>query len=115
VAFRRLGQFELVHATNGLEGLHTLDSHPDVDLILLDINMPIMDGLAFLEQLRMIPGHRNTFVIVASTEREDGKIRDALTRGAQAFLKKPFTLEQLLELLQRVLPLVPARSARWAP
>ena len=114
VAFRRLGPFELVHATNGLEGLRALDAHPDVDLILLDINMPIMDGLAFLEQLRMVPGHRSTFVIVASTEREDGKIRDALARGAQAFLKKPFTLEQLLELLQRVLPLLAARGARWA-
>jgi two-component system chemotaxis response regulator CheY len=113
VAFRRLGQFELLHATNGLEGLRTLDTHPDVDLILLDINMPIMDGLAFLGELRVVPGQRNTFVIVASTEREDGKIREALARGAQAFLKKPFTLEQLLELLQRVLPILPARSARW--
>lgn len=110
VAFRRLKGWEVLHARNGLEGLRTLDEQPVIDLVLLDINMPVMDGLQFLEQLRLIRSHRSTFVVIVSTEEEDGKIRAAIQRGAQAYLKKPFTLDQLLDLLARIVPLLPARA-----
>lgn len=109
VAFRKIGGWELEHARNGVEGLRALDNVKGVELILLDINMPVLDGLRFLEQLRLMRDHQHTFVLVASTEREDGKLREALSRGAQAFLKKPFTLEQFLELLGRILPRLPPR------
>jgi two-component system, chemotaxis family, chemotaxis protein CheY len=110
VAFRRLGGWEVLHAHNGLEGLRCLDHARDVSLILLDINMPVLDGLRFLEQLRGMRNHKNTFVVVVSTESEDGRIRDALNLGAQAYLKKPFTLDQILALLNRVTPLLKGRQ-----
>ncbi|MGA9525578.1 MAG: response regulator [Myxococcaceae bacterium] len=110
VAFRRLGGWEVLHAQNGLEGLRRLDNAPDVSLILLDINMPVLDGLRFLEQLRAMRHHKDTFVIVVSTESEDGRIRDALNMGAQAYLKKPFTLDQIVALLNRVTPLLNQRQ-----
>ncbi len=108
VAFRRIGGWDVVHAQNGLEGLARLDDEArSAQLVLLDVNMPVLDGLRFLEQMRMRPEHKSTFAVVVTTESEDGRIKDALRRGAQAYLKKPFTLEQLLELLARVTPHLP--------
>src|SRR5690606_23121393 len=108
--FRRIGGWELVHTNNGQEGLDALQRGP-FDLIIIDLNMPVMGGLEFLERLRRIEAFRNTHVLVASTEGADPQIREAIQRGAQSYLKKPFTLEQILELVQRVIPtLPPARS-----
>lgn len=112
VAFRRLGAATLVHAYNGMEGIAVLDREGPVDLIILDLNMPVMDGVTFLDELRKRKRDWGTHVLVASTEDRDGLIREALIRGAQSFIKKPFTLDQLLELLGRVVPTLPHRSSQ---
>jgi len=110
VAFRKLGGFSVLHAYNGKEGLTTLEKDGPVDMIILDLNMPIMDGLTFLGELQKRKRDWGTHVMVASTEDRDGLIREALIRGAQSFCKKPFTLDQLVELLERILPTLRARS-----
>lgn len=109
VAFRRLGGWELVHSANGEEGLAALEPAP-VDLIVLDINMPVMNGLQFIDRLQARPRDRNTHVLVATTEGDDGSLREALARGAKSYLKKPFTLEQLLALITRVVAVLPPRA-----
>lgn len=108
VAFRKFGGCHLLHASDGLQGLQLLDEGP-VDLIILDLNMPVMDGLAFIRQLKTRPRHAHTHVLVVSTEDRNGKIREAILEGASSFLQKPFNLEQLLELLERVMKTLPER------
>ncbi|HEY3445345.1 MAG TPA: response regulator [Myxococcales bacterium] len=104
-ALKKVAGCTLLEARDGLEGLRRLDEQGPVDLIILDLNMPRMDGLQFLAELKRRP-EWGTHVTVSTTEDQEGKIREALQLGASSFIKKPFTLEQLSELLRRVLPLL---------
>src|SRR5512147_1334427 len=87
VVFRqqRASGSELLHAYNGKEALTLLTQHPDVDLILLDINMPVMSGLEFLQHCRQEQVFRQIPVIVISTEgKKDDTVR-ALQAGARGY------------------------------
>jgi two-component system chemotaxis response regulator CheY len=93
--------FEAGSGTDGLELLKT----QQVDLVLTDINMPSMDGLEFLRQLRaqnLAPGIP---VVMITTESSEEHVKQAILAGAQGYIRKPFTAEQVKE---RVLPLLNA-------
>src|ERR1039458_6212749 len=91
-------------AGSGTEGLDVLKSK-QVDLILSDINMPSMDGLEFLRQLReqnLAPG---VPVVMITTESSEEHVKKAILAGTRVNFRKPFTAEQVKE---RVLPLLHA-------
>jgi two-component system chemotaxis response regulator CheY len=103
-ALRQAGLDPLVvhEAGTGAEGLELLKAK-SVDLILSDINMPTMDGLEFLRQIRgrnLAPG---VPVVMITTESSEEHVKEAIQAGAQGYIRKPFTAEQVKE---RVLPLV---------
>jgi two-component system chemotaxis response regulator CheY len=103
-ALRQAGLDPLVvyEAGSGTDGLDLLRSK-QVDLILSDINMPSMDGLEFLRQIRaqnLAPG---VPVVMITTESSEEHVKQAILAGAQGYIRKPFTAEQVKE---RVLPLV---------
>ncbi len=101
--FDRYRSCQLVFALNGLEGLDQLALEKDIELIVLDINMPKMNGLAFLETMRH-EGYAEIPVIVISTEGKDDDIRRALEGGAQAYVKKPWKPSQIQELIGKLIP-----------
>lgn len=110
VAFRRIRGWEPTHVNNGAEALDVLDRVLP-DLIIVDINMPVMDGLRFLDQLRGRGGEfKKTHVLVASTEGRDDQVRDAIRRGASSYLKKPFTLDEFLQLFERIVATLPPKK-----
>ena len=91
-------------AGSGSEGLDLLKAK-QVDLILSDINMPSMDGLEFLRQIRaqnLAPG---VPVVMITTESSEEHVKQAILSGAQGYIRKPFTTDQVKE---RVLPLLHA-------
>lgn len=91
-------------AGSGTEGLELL-RNKQVDLILSDINMPIMDGLEFLRQVRsqnLAPG---VPIVMITTESSEEHVKQAIQDGAQGYIRKPFTTEHVKE---RVLPLLPS-------
>ena len=92
---------EVLEASNGVEAL-TLLGHKHVDLILSDINMPNMDGLEFLRQLRAQKLATNVPVVMITTESSEEHVRDAIAAGAQGYIRKPFTPDQVKD---RILPL----------
>lgn len=91
-------------AASGLEGLEVLSSQT-VQLILSDINMPSMDGLEFLRQIRGQKLAEGVPVVMITTESSEEHVKQAILAGAQGYIRKPFTAEQVKE---RVLPLVAA-------
>ena len=99
-----LRQFSLVHAYNGQEALAKLAEHPDADLILLDINMPKMNGLEFLSQIKAMPQFARIPVIIISTEGKEEDTRRGVEAGAAAYLTKPFRNETLLDAIARLEP-----------
>ena len=105
-ALRQAGLDPLVvhEAGSGVEGLEVLKA-THVDLILSDINMPSMDGLEFLRQIRaqnLAPG---VPVVMITTESSEEHVKQAILAGARGYIRKPFTAEQVKE---RVLPLLTA-------
>jgi len=105
-SLRQAGLSALVvyEAGSGTDGLELLKSK-QVDLILSDINMPSMDGLEFLRQIRaqnLAPG---VPVVMITTESSEEHVKQAILAGAQGYIRKPFTAEQVKE---RVLSLVNA-------
>ena len=90
----RKGEYEFFFAHNGIEALQTLLEHPDIDIVLSDINMPEMDGLTLLKKLK----DRNNpalKVIMVSAYGEMGNIRTAMNNGAFDFAMKPIDLDDL--------------------
>ena len=97
-----LRDFELVHASDGLEALQKLGEHADIELILLDINMPNMNGLEFLDKIKKDSALADIPVIIVSTEgKEEDTIR-GLQAGAAAYIKKPFRSEEILVIIDRL-------------
>lgn len=92
---------QLVFAFNGLEAMDKLVLEKDIDLIILDINMPKMNGLTFLERMHH-DGYGLIPVIVISTEGKDDDIKKALESGAKAYVKKPWKPEHVRELIGKV-------------
>ena len=93
---------ELQEAGNGAEAL-TLLGHAGVDLILCDINMPIMDGLEFVKRLKEVESAKNVPVVMITTEGSESHVVQALSAGAKGYIRKPFTPDQVRE---HVLPLL---------
>jgi two-component system chemotaxis response regulator CheY len=89
-------------ASDGLEALEKLKSET-VGLILSDINMPNMDGIEFLTRIKADNALRPVPVIMVTTEGSQAKVMLALELGAAAYVKKPFTSDQIKEKLTGIL------------
>lgn len=95
---------EIIDAMNGQEALDILSQQNDVQLILLDINMPVMNGVQFLEKANQSGLPQRIPVVVISTEgKEEDTIR-GLKLGARGYLKKPFNPSDLYNLIEKIVP-----------
>ncbi len=95
-----LGQ--ILEAGNGLEALEIL-RREKVDLVLSDINMPVMNGLEFVRQLRSVENAQGIPVVMITTEGSESHVMEAISCGARGYIRKPFTPDQMK---QHVLPLL---------
>jgi two-component system, chemotaxis family, chemotaxis protein CheY len=93
---------EVLEASNGAEALTEAQKGP-LDIILSDINMPVMDGLEFLKNLTKVEAAKGVPVVMITTEGSEARVVEALSAGAKGYLRKPFTPEQVME---RVAPLL---------
>ena len=93
---------ELLEACNGREALQILDEHW-LDLVLTDYNMPDMNGLELLKALKDNDILAEIPVVIISTEGSDLRMEEFLHQGAAAYIKKPFTPEQIKTHLNRIL------------
>ncbi len=111
-SLRQAGLESLVvfEAGSGIEGLEILKSK-EVDMILSDINMPSMDGLEFVRQLRSQQLAPGVPVVMITTESSEEHVKQAIQAGARGYIRKPFTADQVK---QRVLSLLSAGMNRWS-
>jgi two-component system chemotaxis response regulator CheY len=89
----------LLEAGSGAEALAALRTTPAVDLFVVDWNLPGMDGVALVREIRRIPAYAASRILMVTTEVEPAQIREALEAGVQEYLMKPFTPEMMLEKL----------------
>jgi two-component system, chemotaxis family, chemotaxis protein CheY len=97
-----LRQYALVYASDGRQALDRLRDHEDIDLVLLDVNMPNMNGLEFLAQLRSDGSRALLPVVIISTEGRDEDTVRGMEAGATAYIKKPFHSEEILDVIARL-------------
>jgi two-component system chemotaxis response regulator CheY len=93
---------QVLEAGNGAEALAVLQANP-VDLILCDINMPVMDGIQFVKQLSGVANAKDVPVVMITTEGSESHVVEALSCGARGYIRKPFTPDQVRE---QVLPVL---------
>jgi two-component system chemotaxis response regulator CheY len=92
----------VTEASQGQEGLDLIKTKT-FNLIISDINMPIMDGLTFIKNVRLIAAYKFTPILVLTTEMDPTKKKTAKESGATGWLVKPFDPEQLLNTIRKVL------------
>jgi two-component system chemotaxis response regulator CheY len=97
-----LRQYPLVHAYDGKEALQRLSENKDVDLVLLDMNMPRMNGLELLEAMKADAAMKRIPVVLVTTQGSDEQTQRGLEAGAAAYVKKPFKNEELIAVVQRL-------------
>ena len=99
-----LGQegFEVVEAENGSDGLNKSKGEK-FGLIITDINMPIMDGIQFIKELRNTAEHKFTPIIVLTTENQDSKMQEGKAAGATGWIVKPFSSEKLIAVVKKII------------
>jgi two-component system chemotaxis response regulator CheY len=103
IALRGAG-YEVLEACDGADGLRKLDGRK-VHLIISDVNMPVMDGLTFLKEVKKNAALKFIPVMMLTTEAGADKMAIGKTEGARAWMTKPFKPEQMLAAVQKlVLP-----------
>jgi two-component system chemotaxis response regulator CheY len=104
VAFTLRGAgHEVLEAADGAIALNVLQSRA-VDLVITDVNMPNMNGIELTRQLRTLPSFRRTPVLLLTTESDPAKKAEGRAAGATGWIVKPFSQEQLLAIVARLLP-----------
>jgi len=97
-AIKRIPQSRIIEATDGVDALKKLSSEK-IDIILADINMPIMDGLKLVSLVRNNPSYKNIPIIMITTEGAEEDKNKALAIGANAYLTKPIQTQELMKLV----------------
>ena len=94
--------FEVTEACNGDEALTQAKSQ-DYDLVISDVNMPVMDGITLIRNLRTLPNYKFTPLLMLTTESGSDKKQEGRSAGATGWIVKPFNPDQLLAMVNNVL------------
>ena len=95
--------YKVIAGVNGENGLQQLHKSQGVRLIISDLNMPVMDGITFLKEVRKTEMFRYVPVIILTTESQAAKKQEARNAGATSWIIKPFVLEKLIEIVKKVI------------
>jgi two-component system chemotaxis response regulator CheY len=101
-ALRRLKDVEIVEAQDGMDGLRRV-SNDEFDIALIDINMPVMDGLKLIRLMRGEEGLKNIPIVVITTEGASEDRERAIALGANEYLTKPIQANRVLEVVKGLL------------
>lgn len=94
--------YEVAEAADGVEALEAAKKSK-FDAMLVDINMPNMDGITLLRELRAMPEYKFTPILMLTTESQESKRKEGKEAGATGWIVKPFNPEQLLNVIKNVL------------
>ena len=94
--------YEVVQANDGVEGLAKAKGTA-FDMVVTDLNMPNMDGLTLIRELRKLPSYKGVPIIFLTTESDENMKKEAKAAGATGWITKPFQQDQLVGVVKRVL------------
>jgi len=94
--------YQVVQANDGAEGLAKAQAAP-VDMVVTDLNMPVMNGLGLIRELRKLPTYRGVPILFLTTESDAELKKQAKEAGATGWITKPFQQDQLVSVVKKVL------------
>ena len=94
--------YEVVEAVDGVDGLAKA-KEDKFNLVITDINMPNMDGIEMIKQIRQTEGYKFTPIIALITENQDSKMQEGKAAGVTGWIVKPFTSEKLLAIVKKII------------
>jgi two-component system chemotaxis response regulator CheY len=97
-------QCTIVVAKNGQEALHMIAKNPDTNLALVDINMPVMNGLEFLKKVKESGAYDHIPIVIVSTEGKEEDTRRGISLGAAGYVTKPVQPSELHTLIEKICP-----------
>jgi len=100
--FLEIKDFKVITANNGLDAMYNLKTHPNYDLIISDMEMPVMNGLEFLIKAKQNPVFQKIPFIVLSSVGRQAEIDKIMKLGASAYIIKPFTAATFNKTLKEV-------------
>lgn len=92
--------YDVIDAVNGKDAMNRLNG-TRIDIIITDLNMPEMDGIEFIKQMRNKPGYKFTPIVMLTTESQESKKQEGRQAGASGWIVKPFTPEQLIDVVKK--------------
>jgi two-component system, chemotaxis family, chemotaxis protein CheY len=92
--------FQVHAAADGLQAMDSLEQHDDIGLAIVDLNMPHVDGIQLVKQIKAHPKHREVPVIMVSASADEAKVDQSMRSGAGLFLPKPVDFDRLLTLVR---------------
>ena len=92
----------LIEAGDGIEGLNKA-RETQADMVITDLNMPNMNGLGLIRELRKMPAYQGVPIIFLTTESDEAMKKEAKAAGATGWITKPFQADQLLAVVRKVL------------
>ena len=95
-------RYDAVEAADGTEGIEKLAGN-SIDLIITDLNMPGMDGMTFIKEVRNMPAYRYVPILVLTTESDTLKREESRAAGATGWIVKPFKPDKLLGVVEKLL------------
>ncbi len=93
--------YDVLEAADGQQAMSAIAADK-VDLVITDLNMPVMDGLTLIRKLRAIPAHRTLPILMLTTETDDRKKAEGRAAGATGWIVKPFNPDKLISVVQKV-------------
>lgn len=94
--------YEIVEASDGAEGLSKAKA-TTLDMVVTDLNMPVMNGLGLIRELRKLPAYRGVPILFLTTESDPEMKQQAKAAGATGWITKPFQQDQLVAIVKKVL------------
>lgn len=94
--------FDVIEACDGRDALSKLNGQK-IHLMICDVNMPMMDGIAFLKAVKELPSYKFTPIIMLTTEAGEDKKKEGQMAGAKAWIIKPFKPEQLINAVSKLI------------
>jgi two-component system chemotaxis response regulator CheY len=95
--------YNVTAGVDGADGLRLLLETPNINLIVSDLNMPNMDGIQFLKEVRKIDKYKYLPILILTTESQEQKKMEAKNAGATGWIIKPFVKEKLLAVVKKVI------------
>jgi two-component system, chemotaxis family, chemotaxis protein CheY len=98
----RTAGYEVIEACDGRDALGKLTDRK-VQLMICDVNMPVMDGISFVKEVKQLPRHRYVPIIMLTTESRESRKVEGQLAGAKAWVVKPFRPEQMLRAVAKLI------------